>query len=435
MKENVVIVEDSDLNRAILVELLKDKYDIIECVDGETAVEIIKNTSDIVLVLLDLILPTMSGIDVLKALSAEEKELKPILVISASSNYDDQREAFLNGAFDYIVKPFDIKHVSHRIETAIYSKNRLVELQKQLEIERTNADYDWLTKVYSRKKAETLIKEHITTHPYDKYGLLIFDLDNFKLINDLDGHQVGDLTLQKTAKLISRSFRNCDIVGRLGGDEFIVLMTYLKNKDEFITKVDDLVRMLHFNPNITIPANVSFSVGGFYNDGNKTSFDELYKKADIALYRAKEDGKNRFTLYGHDKKVTAMDDTAIIVITRNRGISEIFSLVSKEINAKFRLVTSTDDLNDIDIQYKNEIHVIDISNTLNYEEILSKTVKSDSKADYIICVDEFDNNQMLIALKYAPQSILTIPTSIAAVRRNVKRFISQTRRYNSHENN
>lgn len=435
MKQNIIVVEDSNLNRAILVELLKDKYNVIECVDGESAIETIKNTKDIVLIILDLILPTISGIDVLKALSTEEKEMNPVLVISSSSNYNDQKEAFLNGAFDYIVKPFDTKYVAHRVETAINSKNRLIELHKQLEIERNNADYDWLTNVYTRKKSESLITEYIDNHPQDNYGLLIFDLDNFKLINDLEGHQVGDLTLKKTAKLISSHFRSCDIIGRLGGDEFIVLMTNVKNEEEFINKADDLIRILHFNPNITTPANISFSIGGYYNNGKKTNFDELYKKADIALYKSKDEGKNRFTLFGQDKKNTTLDDLTVTIITRNRGTAEIFSLVSKEINARFRLVTSTEDLTEIDVPYKNEIYVIDISNMHHFQEMLKKTVNQKPNADYIICVDEFNHQQILDALNYHPKTVITIPTTIDAVRRNIKRVASQEKRDMSNEKN
>lgn len=431
MRQNVIIVEDSDVNRAILIELLKNKYNVFECDNGEEAIELIRNTSDIVLVLLDLVLPTISGIDVLKALTPEEKELKPILVISASSDYDDQKEAFLNGAFDYIVKPFDIKLVGHRIENAIFAKTRLLELKKQLEIVQISADYDGLTGIYTRKKSEELMKEYIANHPCEKYGLLIFDLDNFKLINDLEGHQVGDLTLKKTSKLISSYFRPTDIVGRLGGDEFIVLMTNLKYQDDLISKIDDLVRMLQFNPNITIPANISFSVGGYYNDGKRVTFEEMYKKADIALYKAKEEGKNRFTLYGVEKYSDLTNDTTVTIVTRNRSISEIVSLVAKEMCLKYKLLTGTADLDASVDSSTNQVLILDLSNNINYRDILEKTAKHVLNKDYIICVDEFDSMQMSEALKYQPKSIITIPTSIEAVRRNIRRFILDIERRDS----
>ena len=122
---------------------------------------------------------------------------------------------------------------------------------------------------------------------------MIIDLDDFKHINDTWGHQAGDHCLQVCAKTLRDSFRASDLVGRLGGDEFIVLMRFITNRDAAKAKVENLIEALNHAQLGYEGARLNISIGVAMYPTDGTDVDTLYGRADKALYQAKHMGKNR----------------------------------------------------------------------------------------------------------------------------------------------
>ena len=162
------------------------------------------------------------------------------------------------------------------------------------------AQRDSLTSVYNRKsfeqQANFILKER--RNAYLQCAFLILDLDGFKSINDNYGHAIGDKVLMDVGATLTKTFRSSDIVGRLGGDEFIVFMTSISAKENAVKKAAELVENVrNISQEKNYPFAISCSVGAVVAERGKDDFAKLYKNADDALYEAKHAGKNQFKFY------------------------------------------------------------------------------------------------------------------------------------------
>jgi diguanylate cyclase (GGDEF)-like protein len=152
---------------------------------------------------------------------------------------------------------------------------------------------DQLTKLYNRK----IIDKILETDLFEKKCAILFDIDNFKNINDTYGHPVGDIVLKEISDIIRRSVRKKDIIVRWGGEEFLILLSDIESI-EIAKKIAEFIRERIEKYNFTKVGHVTCSFGVFCQKiNNKNDFEELIKKADTALYKAKEKGKNRVEVY------------------------------------------------------------------------------------------------------------------------------------------
>lgn len=174
-------------------------------------------------------------------------------------------------------------------------KHRIRELQKR-------ASKDELSGLLNRATAEEYINERLRAMTEeDVCALFIVDIDNFKSVNDTLGHMAGDQAIRRFAQILSGIFRAKDIVARLGGDEFIAFMSGPVTEREIREKgsaiCSGMQMILGDNPSVSLTA----SVGIYMATGNSHHFDDLYRSADMALYRAKKNGKNSYRVKrGHD---------------------------------------------------------------------------------------------------------------------------------------
>ncbi|MFL8673955.1 diguanylate cyclase domain-containing protein [Clostridioides sp. GD02404] len=187
------------------------------------------------------------------------------------------------------------------------------EVKREAEKLKERAEKDPLTDLYNKKASQSLIEEYITLDKKRKGALMIIDIDDFKGINDNLGHLYGDAVLSEIASDLINLFRASDIVGRIGGDEFIVFMKDVSEIRDIINKAEELVKA--FERSFVGAGNnykISLSVGiaRFPQDG--LDYMQLFRRADIALYSAKGKGKNCYTLY--DKRI---DKAQYITNTRN----------------------------------------------------------------------------------------------------------------------
>lgn len=168
------------------------------------------------------------------------------------------------------------------------------EMKCELQRAQETADRDCLTSLFNRKAFEEYAKEKFMTQPH-KGIMLIFDLDNFKSINDLLGHPEGDKVLKIFAECLKGSFRADDMVARLGGDEFVVFIDSNLPLEILENKLNSTLEYLrnklsdYYNE-----YNLSTSIGVAYIDNTISTYEELYKCADVALYVAKRMGKDRY---------------------------------------------------------------------------------------------------------------------------------------------
>ena len=170
---------------------------------------------------------------------------------------------------------------------------------KKYEELKTRAESDSLTNIYNKGTFEKLVEEVISTNKSNKKdALFVIDLDDFKEINDNFGHPFGDFVLKTFAEKIQDSFGNEDLVGRIGGDEFVVYMQDYHSEVNLHKKAKELNRVLYENYNdLSFSFEASVSIGIARHPQNGNSFLELFKNADRALYNVKASGKNSYCLF------------------------------------------------------------------------------------------------------------------------------------------
>lgn len=176
--------------------------------------------------------------------------------------------------------------------TQIYVNNKSKEdLQEK-------ADNDQLTGLKNKIATEREIKEYMEMYP-DTIGMLfLIDIDNFKKINDTMGHAFGDEVLREIGRNIGVNFRVSDVIGRVGGDEFMVFLKNLKEDANTIREAQKLIYFFrHFQVGDYVKYSVTASIGAAVFPAHGTDFESLYKSADAAVYKSKKRGKNQLSFY------------------------------------------------------------------------------------------------------------------------------------------
>lgn len=198
----------------------------------------------------------------------------------------------------YLWTSFILRLVRHPdgedIEAYITIRNQDEHMRNTIQ-EKKSLQLDPLTQIYNRAGFRSAFAQILDNSTPDKeHALLILDLDNFKMINDTLGHQAGDDAIILTANTLSRAMRPGDIVGRLGGDEFIICLSNIPKGTDLTLRLESLTRMLRFTKS-NIPVAASIGLAKWPRDGR--TLNELYAKGDKALYHAKETGKSRWCAY------------------------------------------------------------------------------------------------------------------------------------------
>ena len=166
------------------------------------------------------------------------------------------------------------------------------------------ASRDGLTQLYNKVGTESLINEWLDSENSKAGGvMLMMDVDYFKQINDNYGHAVGDRVLYKVGYLLKSSFRENDIVGRIGGDEFLIFMKGVTSEEFAIHRMESLQQYLRELPIAELKGHtLTCSMGAAFMPKNGTKFEELYKHADEALYETKRNGRDGFSIYHKAKE-------------------------------------------------------------------------------------------------------------------------------------
>lgn len=290
-KPIILIVDDEPANIQILAACLKDKYNIKVATSGEQCMEIVDDPDQIMpdLILMDIEMPGKGGYEACRCLKENTNySSTPVIFVTARDGEGDEEKGLLLGAVDYITKPVNPAIVMARVDTHITLKQQRDELKKM-------ALHDQLTGLYNRyylleeanhKVAQAMRHKH-------SLSLLMMDIDHFKIINDEHGHPAGDAVLQSVAKLLKELNRIEDITARFGGEEFVIVLDHC-NAENAEAKAEIIRQKIEASKPEDIKVTVSIGVAEL-RAGEET-FSDLLKRADIALYLAKEQGRNRVIL-------------------------------------------------------------------------------------------------------------------------------------------
>lgn len=200
-----------------------------------------------------------------------------------------------------------------RVHYCIYKSNvtncvSIISYVKNIENEKRayyrlveKATADQMTGVLNKMSTKEVVTNLLKQHYKESNIIIMIDIDNFKNINDMYGHDIGDQVITSVCNIIKSSFRDTDIVGRMGGDEFLVCLREKFNYDNITTRVSQLlndVQNARIECNQQVLSGITLSVGIVNTFGN-VNFDQLYHYADTAMYKAKSKGKNQYSVYDY----------------------------------------------------------------------------------------------------------------------------------------
>jgi two-component system, cell cycle response regulator len=307
-KKRILVVDDHEDNIELLRARLEARgYEVEGASDGQAALDAVMRTCPD-LILLDVMMPKMDGIEVVRRLKAksEAKELPfiPVIMQTALDSTENKVEGLDAGADDYITKPINFAELEARVNSLLRIKALQVALAaRETELSELNDKLrqisltDGLTQIENRRSLELHLHEmwQHSVRLHEPIALIICDIDKFKAVNDNYGHQAGDAVLKEFAQLLKSEAREIDRVGRYGGEEFLLILsgTVLDAAVTFAERLREKVEGHTFTyDGGTLRRTMSCGVAASPHPKVKDQ-EALLRAADDALYVAKETGRNR----------------------------------------------------------------------------------------------------------------------------------------------
>ncbi len=301
--DHILLVEDNLKDAKLINAILNSEKLIFTIVEtGEKAIILaLNNKFD--LIILDVLLPDMNGLDVyqqIKCMSAYQ--YVPVVFVTGISDYEFKIRCLELEVDDFFVKPINGMEFKTKIQSLLKNKIYLEKLHGYYQTAINSAIKDGLTGLYKRSYFMVCLDQEIKriNRHHDCLSVMMIDIDNFKLYNDNLGHLGGDIILREVGKIILDNIREIDIAARYGGEEFIVLLLNIDKKNSLIIAQriqSKLLKLLLPSKlsNIIDKLTVSIGIADFPYSSKSTS--DLINKADLMLYQAKKTGKNKTCLY------------------------------------------------------------------------------------------------------------------------------------------
>ncbi len=305
--KRILVVDDHPDNIMVLRARLEARgYIVDEAADGEQALERVYASPKPDLILLDVMMPKIDGLEVVRRLKSDESlPFIPVIMQTALDTTESMVQGLDAGADDYIAKPINFRELDARVKSLLRIQSLQASLaQRERELSAANAQLqvlsstDALTGVANRRSLEERLHEiwELSQRLHEPLALVMCDIDHFKRVNDDYGHQVGDTVLQQFAQVIQTEAREIDRVGRYGGEEFVLLLpgTVLDAAVTFAERIRECVEKKEFaygdgkSLGRTMSCGVAAWPHPLINDQ-----EALIRAADEALYVAKETGRNR----------------------------------------------------------------------------------------------------------------------------------------------
>jgi len=300
----ILIIDDSRLVAHLAKTILTERgHEVLLAQDGMAGLKAAKSERPDI-ILLDLIMPVMDGYQVCERLKAEDstKEI-PVIMLTSKAEPADKVKGLQMGAFDYVTKPFDEGELIARVNIQLQLKDLREVLQEKNRQLQELANRDGLTGLYNHRYFhEQLSKDFLRARRYNEnLSCVLLDIDYFKSFNDTHGHQTGDVVLRTLGGLIEDSIRGSDLAARYGGEEFAIVLYHTDGPGAY--QIAERLRQAVEDCKVRDKGNVlyvtiSLGVATFPHEVIHDSND-LVECADKALYKAKENGRNRVEVFGN----------------------------------------------------------------------------------------------------------------------------------------
>ena len=314
-RARVLAIDDTPINLITLGSMLEGEFDLQFATSGPIGIALaLNNPPD--LILLDVMMPDVDGFETFRRLAAQPTLCNiPVIFVTALNDVDSEVTGLSLGAADYITKPINIAIARHRIRNLVERE----QLRKEVRVQRDHlhelAFHDALTGLPNRLMLNDRINQSMaSSRRSGLYGALMFiDLDNFKPLNDAHGHEVGDLLLKDVAKRLTECVREVDTVARVGGDEFVVMLSELRaDKHESAKQAAGVAEKIrtslavpyrltvsrHAQADDVVEHHCSASIGVVMFADHEASHTDIMKRADVAMYQAKDAGRNTVRFWG-----------------------------------------------------------------------------------------------------------------------------------------
>ena len=334
-KIKILYIEDNAENRLLVRRVLETEgYLVLEAEDGISGIRKAKSEQPD-LILMDIMMPGLDGREVTTRLrGVPHLEKIPIIALTASVMRGDRERAVAAGCDGYLQKPIDVDRLPDQIEEFLKGKRESLSPEEEVQYlrehnkrlaERLEQKVERLTDISEANKrlADMSLTDELTGLPNRRYlnrrsreelamaqrfksplSCIMLDLDHFKQVNDSLGHQAGDAVLQSLAKVLCAGKREYDVIGRYGGEEFLVLLPQVDAQGAIIVaeRLRKKVEETNLLTNLGKPARLTISLGvATFNNLENLSEEDLIHRADEALYRAKAEGRNRSVMFGTER--------------------------------------------------------------------------------------------------------------------------------------
>ena len=315
----VLIADDETVSRRMLARMLgANGYEVVAASDGDEAWRILERADAPRLAILDWMMPGMTGPQLCQKLRGLNREpYTYVLLLTARTDKQDVVEGMDAGADDYVTKPFEARELQVRLRAGRRILDLQADLVKAREALREQATHDPLTGRWNRYALLEALQREYSRAGRDGTPLAVImaDLDHFKHVNDTYGHLAGDAILREAAARMQAAVRSYDLVGRYGGEEFLIVLPGTSGSNAMqlaerlrVTLAQEPVGHEFFRISIT----ASFGVAAT-GEGPGEGCQNLIRLADEALYRAKEKGRNRVEWSGAEEGATALGSLVAVV--------------------------------------------------------------------------------------------------------------------------
>lgn len=298
-QKRILVVEDNQMNRMLLANILSPEYIVLEAENGEAALAVLKEYGEgISLILLDIVMPVMDGYTFLSIVKANpDYSSIPVIVTTQSDGESDEVSALAHGAADFVAKPYKTRVILHRVASII----NLRETAAMINL----IQYDKLTGLYSKEFFYQRVRERLARNPDKEYDIVCSDIENFKLINDIFGIPAGDKILRGVAELYSSLSGDMGVCGRLNADQFVCLLERRAFEDWMFINAHRTLTELDNAQNIVMK-------WGIYQIGDKSiSVEQMCDRAILAARSIKGKYGKFFATYDDKLRNKLLREQAI----------------------------------------------------------------------------------------------------------------------------
>ena len=398
-KHKILIVDDEKISLRMTDHILSSEYETVCASSGKEAIKVYKETLPD-LVLSDLRMPEIDGFTLQDMLQKQMGTQIPFMFMTADKKDETESKGFSIGALDFIRKPFRADVLLKRVSNIFANIEQIQGLKKAAV---TDPMTGLLNKVSSQQEIDNLCKTSTG-------ALMMIDLDSFKPVNDIYGHDMGDKVLIRFAEILRSAIRSTDIAGRMGGDEFVIFCKNINSEEVIAEKSQYINEQILFSArqfmgeDMTIPLGAS--IGCAFAPVEGKDFLTLFKKADKALYDVKQNGKHGYKIFEEDKlkELNQANETT--------ALSTAMMLMSERSLSKGAMMLPADSfkniyqfLSRVMANYKKNIHVllfsVKITGDKQIDDIMNdfETVMKDSLRQSDVFTRYSKNQFMLLLLK------------------------------------